>query len=420
MSSLSKIKLGDLFDVKVAGDLQKKFFSKKYSEETPFPIYSNSLSEKGLYGYTSKPRFNGGSITITGRGDLGHAEYRDTPFDAIVRLLVLIPKNEVDCKFITFYINHILKFAIESTGVPQLPAPRIKKIKIKIPNDVKEQKAISGILTKVDESIQLAKESINATENLKKALIQNLLTGKLKPDGTWRKEDEFYIDEKFGKVPLEWQLKKVKKCFDFYPTASYSRSKEIEKGDVYHIHYGDIHTSLNRILDLNDDKLPKIPEALSKKFTYIKEGDIIVADASEDWDGVGKCIEVINTNQKKIIASLHTLHLRPIAGDFILGFASYVFETYKVSINIKRLATGIKVYGISKPNLSKVLLPIPPENEQIKIKEKLDVLWDNIVSKNRKIKSLERLKKSLMQQLLTGKKRVNVKEVEKLLNQTKM
>jgi len=39
--------------------------------------------------------------------------------------------------------------------------------------------------------------------------MQNLLTGKMKPDGTWRNEDEFYMDDKFGKVPVGWSVKYV-------------------------------------------------------------------------------------------------------------------------------------------------------------------------------------------------------------------
>ena len=47
-------------------------------------------------------------------------------------------------------------------------------------------------------------------EKVKKALMQNLLSGKLKPDGSARTEEEFYIDEKFGKVPIGWIYDKVK------------------------------------------------------------------------------------------------------------------------------------------------------------------------------------------------------------------
>lgn len=180
-------------------------------------------------------------------------------------------------------------------------------------------------------------------------------------------EREFYKYEKFGDVPVGWQVKSIGQLFDFYPTSSYSRNKLITEGEIGYIHYGDIHTKYDRILDLSLESVPFIPNELEKKYEKLKDGDLIVSDASEDWDGVGKSIEIINSQNKPVIAGLHTLHLRPRTNDLILGIKGYILNIYQVSINIKKLATGIKVYGISKPNLGRVLLPIPPKLEQTAI-----------------------------------------------------
>lgn len=416
MDRFDEEKLGDLFEIKAGGDLLLKYYSTIKTEKYKFPIYSNTLENKGLYGYTSKPRFVSNSITITGRGYLGRAEYREVDFDAIVRLLVLIPKKEINCKYVTYYINNYLRFPIESTGVPQLTAPKVSKSKVKLPS-FQEQTAIAAILSKVDEAIEATTQSIKAAEKLKKALMQNLLSGKLKPDGTWRTEDEFYEDEKFGRVPKEWKVMRVKDIFDFFPTASYSRSTLIENGEVRYIHYGDIHTKFDRILDLDNDPLPFIPLELKKKFEVLKDGDLVISDASEDWVGVGKSIEIKNISDKIVIAGLHTLHLRQKYTDLIQGIKGYILNMENVANNVKRLATGIKVYGISKPNLGRVLIPIPSKPEQEFIKAKLDACSNEIQQKQSKINTLERLKKSLMQHLLTGKKRLS-KETITHINQT--
>lgn len=206
-------RIGDLFDVKAGGDLQEANYSPCPTAEAQWPIYANSLENKGLYGYTSKPRFSGNAVTITGRGDIGHAEFRPDDFDAIVRLLVLLPKAKVDCRYITYYINSHVHFPKESTGVPQLTAPKVKRIKIDLPQSKEEQTAIANILSKVDEAIASVQNSIAAAERLKKSLMLNLLTGIMKPDGKLRTPKEFYIDEKFGKVPVGWKVKKIKDLF---------------------------------------------------------------------------------------------------------------------------------------------------------------------------------------------------------------
>lgn len=63
-------RIGDLFDVKAGGDLQEVNYSPHPTAEAQWPIYANSLENKGLYGYTSRPRFSGNAVTITGRGIL--------------------------------------------------------------------------------------------------------------------------------------------------------------------------------------------------------------------------------------------------------------------------------------------------------------------------------------------------------------
>lgn len=406
-------KIGDLFDVKAGGDLQAESYSPYPTEQARWAIYANSLENRGLYGYTSKPRFPGNAITITGRGDIGHAEYRPNNFDAIVRLLVLLPKEDIDCRYITYYLNSLVHFPMESTGVPQLTAPKVKRIKIYIPQSKTKQTAIANILSKVDEAIEAVQDSIAIAERLKKSLMQNLLTGKMKPDGTFRTPEEFYTDERFGKVPIGWEVKRIDELFDFYPTASYSRSMLSDNGDCKYIHYGDIHTRFDTFLDVSKEVLPYISRDKVKKFVFLKDGDIVISDTSEDYEGVGKLVEITNIGESKVISGLHTLLLRPKTNELINGFKGYLFNEERVRLEFLKYVTGIKVYSISKNSLAKVLLPIPPHDEQVWIKDKIDSIKKELCNSNEKINNIERLKKSLLQNLLIGSIRVNEKSVLK-------
>lgn len=292
---------------------------------------------------------------------------------------------------------------VVGTNYPAIGDSDIRNIRLMLPSSKEEKTAVANILSKVDEAIVSVQNSIDAAERLKKSLMQNLLTGKMKPDGTFRTPDEFYIDEKFGKVPVGWGVKRVDALFDFYPTASYSRSMLSDSGDCKYIHYGDIHTRFETFLDISKETLPYINKDMVKKFVYIEDGDIIISDTSEDYEGVGKLVEIVNLGNSKVISGLHTLLLRPNTKELINGFKGYLFNEERVRLEFLKYVTGIKVYSISKNSMAKVLLPIPTKQEQESIKDRLDAVKNDISSSRTKIMSLERLKKSLMQNLLTGK-----------------
>lgn len=215
--------------------------------------------------------------------------------------------------------------------------------------------------------------------------------------------NNFYEHEKFGKVPIGWDVIKLGDFFDFFPTASYSRALLSDIGDCGYIHYGDIHTRFDRFIDVNSTVLPCISKDMVKKYTQIADGDLIISDASEDYEGVGKSVEVINVGEKVIISGLHTLHLRVKDNQFITGFKGYILNQEKVRNNILRIATGIKVYSVSKTELKKILLPKPPKPEQTAIASILSKVDEAIEATQNSIKAAEKLKKALMQNLLTGK-----------------
>ena len=99
-------RIGDLFETRAGGDFNPKFSSDVQSETHKHPIYANSLSQQGLYGFCAEADNRPGSITITARGTLGKALYRDTPFVAIGRLLVLDSKIDMDARYFCEFINH--------------------------------------------------------------------------------------------------------------------------------------------------------------------------------------------------------------------------------------------------------------------------------------------------------------------------
>ena len=175
-------RLSNHFRIYAGGDVPKHSLAETRSESHPYPIYANALTDKGLYGFTNEQRAKGDSLTITARGYLGHAEYRDEEFFPIVRLLVLEPTGELDARFTAFSVNDRVNFAFESTGVPQLTAPQVGKYSVAAP-PLPEQRAIAEALRDVDGLLGGLDRLIAKKRDLKQAAMQQLLTGRTRLPG---------------------------------------------------------------------------------------------------------------------------------------------------------------------------------------------------------------------------------------------
>lgn len=223
-----------------------------------------------------------------------------------------------------------------------------------------------------------------------------------------------------GVIPKDWDLISFEKAFNFLTTASYSRSEISEEGEVNYIHYGDIHTKWDFFIDIETCDLPKISLEKGKKYPFLKEGDLVIVDASEDYEGICKSVEIKNLGNTKVISGLHTFLLRPKEDLFVNGYKAYINSSKYLKNQFDKYATGLKVYGVSKGNLKQILIPYPKNTEE---QERIVCVLsdtDNLInSLNKTIKKKKNIKQGTMQFLLTGKKRLrgfekkwNVKKVE--------
>ena len=200
----------------------------------------------------------------------------------------------------------------------------------------------------------------------------------------------------------DWKESKFSECFTFHMTNSLSRAKLSEQGDVMNIHYGDIHTKFSTLFDTTKEEVSFIKNKTDtlkiKSDQFLQIGDLVIADASEDYNDIGKTLEIINLDGKKAVAGLHTYIARP---DQIhaTGFCGYMMQSAKVRKQIKVLATGISVLGISKTNLNKLDLAIPSLPEQTKIANFLTAIDQKIDNVAEQIDQAKTWKKGLLQQM---------------------
>ena len=162
-------KLGDIAsDMVAGGDIDKDLIL----AEGQYPVIANALTGDGIVGYYDKEyRVNAPAVTVTGRGDVGHAKARLVNFTPVVRLLSV--KSEHDVFFLENAIN-TLKIVIESTGVPQLTVPQLAKYEVAFPRQLDEEEHIGAFFKQLDHLITLHQRELEKLQNIKKSMLEKM------------------------------------------------------------------------------------------------------------------------------------------------------------------------------------------------------------------------------------------------------
>jgi len=333
-------------------------------------------------------------------GTVGESALVDTPPNFCIKNVGLFKSNES-----RLYSRHLIKYFhsnssrraihqasnggiqkfISLTGLRQLPIP--------LP-PLPEQKAIAGVLECWDKVIRNYEKKIEKKRNTKKGLMQRLLSGKQRLPG----------------FSGEWKETTFGETFSFLKTYAFSREQltisQSAGCNIHNIHYGDLHATYEEcMLDCAKEKrIPLLRNGadLPPTTAFLEEGDVVIADASEDYEGVCACVELRNVGSKKITGGLHTFVARDAAGKTAKGYRGYVLKELAVSRELKRIATGVSVHGVSKTNLAKVKLAVSSLQEQQAIATVLSAADSEIKALERKLAVLKDQKRFLLNNLVTG------------------
>ena len=265
----------------------------------------------------------------------------------------------------------------------------IRSIQILLP-PLPEQRAIAAALSDMDALLTGLDALIAKKRDLKQAAMQQLLTGKQRLPG----------------FSGAWEVRQFGDMFRFLNTANNPRSDLVEHGDIGYIHYGDIHTGTSSFLDCSSVAFPYIAQELVASIPALEDGDMIMVDASEDYEGIGKCVEVKNVGRRRVVAGLHTLLLRGDKSRVADGFKGYLQYLPAVKESLMRLATGISVYGISKNSVKSVEVSLPCTDEQAAIAAVLSDMDAELAALATRRDKTRALKQGMMQELLTGRIRL--------------
>lgn len=310
---------------------------------------------------------------------------------------VLRKKETIDSEYLfQFVISNIFtKQLVDKTVGSNYPAVNSNDIKetiILIP-PLKEQEKIADILSTVDSQIDDTYKLIEKTKELKKGLMQRLLT-----KGIGHKE---FKKTEVGEIPVEWELIKLGDLGTTFTGLSGKTKENFGNGKPY-IPYKNIFN--NSKVDVEYLEYVEISD--DENQNKVRIGDIFFTTSSETAEEVGM--------SSVLLDELDEVYLN----SFCFGYRLYNFEKVLpeflmfllrgnyVRKYITKLAQGSTRFNLSKNVILNMKIQIPNIEEQKKIANILLEVDTKIKEyENTKLK-LEELKKGIMQKLLTGKIRV--------------
>jgi len=349
--------------------------------ESERKITAKALKE---YNLTLMPS---GSIILSTRAPVGYVALleREGTFNQGCKGLIPKDKEKVHSLFYSYYLlfqKQKLELLSSGSTFKELSKTMLESFKIPLPS-VEEQRAVAGVLGVVDSVIAKTDEVIAKTERLKKGLMQTLLTR-----GIGHKE---FNETEIGKIPKTWQVVSLGDICEqrseiVQPSAD---NKEPFVG-LEHIASGEIR--LRNFAQSTDVK--------SSKFMFYA-GDILYGKLRPYLD---KAV-LVDFNG---ICSTDLLVLKPNEKKVLKEFLIYILHSNDFIKHAIATTTGTNHPRTSWSAISKFKFGLPERSEQQNIADMLSAIDMKLEFEKKEKVRLERIKRGLMDLLLTGKVRVKV------------
>ncbi len=286
------------------------------------------------------------------------------------------------------YWNWVASTSMRS-GQPGINSGEYAQLPVPVP-EMRVQHAIAEVARDLDAQISGLGALIAKKEAVKHGLLQTLLTGRTRLPGFDR----------------PWRPVMLGSIVTYVKTVALSRAQLNNRSPLHYLHYGDIHTSGSVTLDAARASMPRVEATFAKTAGRLQVGDLVLADASEDPEGVGKAVEIVSVPPGGVVPGLHTIAARFDKRVLADGFKAYLQFTPTFRTALLRLAAGTKVLATTRSHVSSVVLPLPCTNEQRAIADALGDIDAEISLLRSRLTKAKAIQRGMMQELLTGRVRL--------------
>jgi len=406
-----------LLDKEKLGEDAKKDFSFYYIDissvsegKLRLPFYKISFSEA-----PSRAR------KVVRRGDVlmsmvrpnlkafAYFDHTDDDSIASTGFAVLSAKDQVDAKFVLYsilseYVTPQIETLVVGSNYPAINLNAVRGLQVLVPSFA-EQTKIAEILSTLDKAIEQTEALIAKQQRIKAGLMQDLLTRGIDEHGNLRSEQTHkFKDSSLGRIPMEWDLvplisfaSRSPDSFVNGPFGSDLLASELQVEGVPVIYIRDIRPGLYQRVSTVHVTQTKANHLAA---CNVHCGDILISKVGDP-----PCDAALYTHQERAIITQDVIRIRP-SNEVEANFLCHLLNSHVGRKAVKEIIIQGTRARVSLTEFKTLKLPKPHREEQLLIADALESVAQDIQQGQICLDKLKLLKTALMQDLLSGKKRV--------------
>lgn len=353
----------------------------------------------------------GDVLMSTVRPNLKAFAYFDYPYDDCVAstgFAVLRAKQNVDPRFVLYSIlsepvTRQIESLIVGSNYPAINSTAVSQLKVLTPTAT-EQTKIADVLATVDQAIEQTEALIAKQQRIKTGLMQDLLTKGIDEHGNLRSETTHeFKDSPLGRIPVEWNVIQLSKIADV--SSGLTLGKTHSGPNTVELPYLRVANVQDGYLDLSDVTMIRVPNSYVAKYQLLV-GDVLMNEGG-DFDKLGRGT-VWRGEIDSCLHQNHVFKVRPnsekLESEYLAAISA---SPYGKAFFMLASKQSTNLASINSTQLKSFPIPLPPLPEQKALVELVRAQSETLESSQQERRKLASLKTALMQDLLTGKKRVS-------------
>lgn len=350
------------------------------------------LTDAGLSACSAKLWPEGAVILSTG-ATVGNVGITRVPAATKQGITGIVTKKErLQPEFLAAVLSAsraILRSLAQGSTIQEIRPPALGTLQILLP-PLREQQKIATILSSVDDAIAATRKVIVQTKRVKQGLLRTLMTRGI---GHSR-----FKKTEMGEIPEAWQVVPLRALARKITDGTHQPVETIANGPVPFLY----------VSCIRDGRIAIDSAASVSEETYVE-----ISPGREAFPGLVLYTAVgsyghaaVVQDKRRLAFQRHIAYIAPDVNEVLSGYLANFLNSDRGRREADRLAVGNAQKTVTLRDLRKFRIPLPPLKEQAEILVALQAIQQEEELCRAQVAGLEKTKRGLLQDLLTGRVRV--------------